>query len=108
KPPVYQATRWEPVEVSLCAVPADAGAQVRSTDDGVRYPRNVTGRTFAMDSTPDEPPTRRKGRAPRSEERPPGPPEPDESDTKGGDEEQPVPPPVPDKEDAAADAALAE
>src|SRR5215813_5315622 len=48
EPVIRRATRWEPLEVSFVAVPADAGAQVRNATDTARYPcavrRSVMGK----------------------------------------------------------------
>jgi phage head maturation protease len=111
--PVYQATRWEPVEVSLCAVPADAGAQVRSAADDHVYPCSVRRIPMADTTTTVEQPTRRKAavRSTRAEERPPG--EQHEPPDDDGEEEgvppPPAPAPAPDKsEDLAASAAAEE
>src|SRR4029453_1653837 len=78
-PAVYRATRWEPVELSLCAVPADAGAQVRAADEaGARYACNV--RRIAMDtpSTVADRPKDKRHKVRAEDERPPGAPEPGE------------------------------
>src|SRR4029453_11858828 len=92
--PVFQATRWEPVEISLCAVPADAGAQTRSAADELRYPCSVR-RIAAMDTTTTvEQPTRRKAARPtRAEERPPGEPQHEPPDDEGK-EHPALPPPA--------------
>src|SRR5262249_5822662 len=84
-PPVFRATRWEPVELSFCAVPADAGAGVRSTDEHAEFPCLVTRRTNMDD------PTATVERRTRAEERPPGDGDPDPKD--------PPPPPPPDPPD---------
>lgn len=78
RPPVFRATRWEPVELSFCAVSADAGAGIRSGDDA-EYPCVVTRRN-AMDPTATVVRTRAEerppGDLPDDQETPPKPPEP--------------------------------
>lgn len=51
---VFRAIDWEPMELSFVAVPADASAQVRSADVGVKYPCEVIFReesAMSLDST---------------------------------------------------------
>jgi hypothetical protein len=114
---VYQATRWEPVELSLCAVPADAGAQVRSADDTRRYACSVRRIAMGQDTTTTvEQPTRRKAatRPTRAEEeRPPGEPKHEPPDDEGEEYDEhegkvPPPPPPPEKEHGDLAAAEAE
>ena len=105
-PGVYRATRWEPVELSLCAVPADAGAQVRANaPEGEWFPCTIReGRNMGQESTTVDAPTRRKAttRPARSEERPEGAPEPGVDDV-----EDPPPPPPADPDVNTEDAAAA-
>jgi phage head maturation protease len=114
--PVYTATRWEPVEVSLCAVPADAGAQVRTVENGALYDCSVRRIAMAQDTTTTvEQPTRRKAapRPTRADERPPGEPQHEQPDDEGEEEYEgkvpPAPPPAtPEKESGDLAAAEAE
>ena len=116
EPPVYRATRWEPVEVSLVAVPADAGAGVRSAraadQESAQFPCVLMRRAQSMPTATKERPLTKRTPA-RAEERPPGsapdeptPEQPDEGEDKGEGEGTEVPPPAPGK--SAADASAEE
>src|SRR5262249_28050357 len=104
--PVYVARRWEPTELSLVAVAADDGAQVRAATDGTRYPCQLTGCSAraAPPATADRPKAT-PARTRAAEERPPGdpgvPPD-DNGDDDDGDDATPTPPPAPDKADSSA------
>jgi hypothetical protein len=97
QPPVFRATRWEPVELSFCAVPADAGAGIRSDDDGAGYPCLVTRGNTMDDPTAVVDRRKTDKRSPRGVRAAAGdPPDP------GGDDPQkepPPPPPPPDPKD---------
>jgi hypothetical protein len=97
QPPVFRAMQWEPVEISFCAVPADAGAGVRSEGDGAgAYPCLVTRRGNMSDPTAvdERRPKAKPIRTRAVEERPPGAP-PDDDDNGNDDDADKTPPPAP-------------
>jgi hypothetical protein len=106
---VYRATHWQPVELSFVAVGADAGAQTRG-EVGSTQPCLITRRSDMDDLTSVVERPAVKARRPartRSEERPPGGPEPGEDEEvpspRPGEPEHEPPDDEPDEERAAAE-----
>jgi hypothetical protein len=116
EPPVFRATRWEPVELSLCAVPADAGAHVRSEHEdswmgpsGPTFPCLVTRRSDMEPTTTsvtERPAAKVKPPRTTRAERPPNEPPPDEGEEDEG--ETPPAPVPPDEEPAKSPSPYAE
>ena len=52
--PIYRATDWQPMEVSLVAIPADAAAQIRGSAE--LYPVTIRGDKMADPVNPDSAP----------------------------------------------------
>jgi hypothetical protein len=107
-PPVYRATKWEPVELSLLAVGADPGAHVRGAGDAdaQTFPCIVQTKGAIMSRTATAPPPVAPPPAPSSTVRtgaerpgdPPGGNPPDDAPPV----DPPAPPPPPDDPDARA------
>jgi len=96
EPRVIRATRWEPLELSLVPVGADAGAGVRARQDAAHFPCLVMQRSGPMN---DDKRARAHG----------GDPDDDDEKNKPGKEPEPAkdppagdPPPPPEPESAAA------